>query len=125
MQSVDRTSGEMPLTVSFHFDKWRISLKKRPCGWSGLASTSPLGLETRKVEPSRMLTLLSLIETLLLYPSNQAPTCLRRWSLWLVTLELSAGDAISMVLDVGESDGLPIAGSPSVLKYSVVCNLRH
>src|SRR5215470_71951 len=64
MESVDSTSSVIPLTVSFHFDKWRISLKKRPCGWSGLASISPLGLETRNVEPSRILMLLSFMRRL-------------------------------------------------------------
>src|SRR6476659_5353137 len=58
MVSVESTSRGMPFMVSRHCDKWRMSLKNRPCGWSGPASTSPLGLETIKVEPSRMLTLL-------------------------------------------------------------------
>src|SRR5262245_46903366 len=61
MESVDSTSSAMPLTVSFHFDKWRVSLKNRPSGWSGLASISPLGFETRNVEPSSVLIVLSLI----------------------------------------------------------------
>src|SRR4029450_11885516 len=61
MESVDSTSRTRPLIVSVHFDKWRVSLKNRPSGWSGLASTSPLGFETRNVEPSRVLIVLSLI----------------------------------------------------------------
>src|SRR4030095_1155886 len=61
MESVDSTSSAMPLMVSVHFDKWRVSLKNRPSGWSGLASTSPLRLETRNVEPSSVLIVLSLI----------------------------------------------------------------
>src|SRR5215472_12831514 len=62
MESVESTSSVIPLMVSFHFDRWRISLKNRPSGSSGWASISPLRFETRNVEPSRMLILLSLIE---------------------------------------------------------------
>src|SRR5215470_12589008 len=63
MESVDSTSRVIPLTVSFHFDRWRVSLKKRPSGSSGLTSISPLRLETRNVEPSRVLMLSPLIGT--------------------------------------------------------------
>src|SRR5215813_3957851 len=74
MESVDRTSSVIPLTVSFHSDRWGMSWKNRPSGSSGLASMSPLGLETRKVEPSRMLMLLSLIERLSVHATgNRAP----------------------------------------------------
>src|SRR5215831_12622888 len=62
MESVESTSSVVPLMVTFHFDRWRISLKNRPSGSSGLTSISPLGFETRNVEPSRMLILLPLIE---------------------------------------------------------------
>src|SRR5262245_16808503 len=61
MESVESTSRTRPLTVSVHFDKCRVSLKKRPSGWSGLASMSPLRVETRNVEPSSVLIVLSLI----------------------------------------------------------------
>src|SRR5215510_7635245 len=62
MESVDSTSSARPLMVRVHFDKWRVSLKNRPSGWSGLASMSPLGFETRNVEPSSVLIVLSLIQ---------------------------------------------------------------
>src|SRR6476620_772700 len=62
MESVDSTSSAMPLMVSVHFDKWRVSLKNRPSGWSGRASISPFRFETRNVEPSRVLIVLSLIQ---------------------------------------------------------------
>src|SRR5215510_15114770 len=63
MESVDSTSRVRPLMLSVHFDKWRVSLKNSPCGSSGLASTSPLGFETRNVEPSRVLIVFPLINT--------------------------------------------------------------
>src|SRR4029450_1705991 len=62
MEPVDSTSRVRPLILSVHFDKWRVSLKNRPSGWSGLASMSPLGVETRNVEPSSVLIVLALIQ---------------------------------------------------------------
>src|SRR5215475_10156135 len=74
MESVDSTSSVIPLTVSFHSDRWRMSSKNRPSGSSGLASMSPLGLQTRNVEPSRMLIVLSLMGKISWYTHTQSQT---------------------------------------------------
>src|SRR5919198_3943922 len=53
--SVERTFSGEPFAVSNQRERKRVSRKKKPCGWSGEASMSPLRALTRKVEPSRML----------------------------------------------------------------------